>query len=204
MKRRCSVCGEPLSESNPGKRCDPCQMKKFNEEIASFEQKITSGKDWIGVRGYADILGLESEEQLRRLARDGKLAPRIPAISQWRWRPKDIEDWFKQKQRAGDIFRKTAMGIAGNLRRCSNDSVIYCLSDTIGSTVYGEEPVMGTTASGRVEPVTLVKVDKSAALNLLKQLPGKDFPELSGITDWGDLAYDMISEALIVRLEAYF
>jgi len=59
-------------------------------------------------------------------------------------------------------------------------------------------------ASGRIEPIELVKVDKSVALNLLKQLPREDFPELSGITDWEDLAYDKISEDLIVRLEAYF
>ena len=157
----------------------------------------------VDVGGYADILGLDSEEQLKRLARKGVLAPRIPAIKRWRWRRKDIEDWFKQKQQAGDVFRKTAMEIASNLRRCSNDPIIYCFSDTIGDRVYGVEPILGTTASGRIEPIELVKVDKSVALKMLEQLPREDFPELSGITDWENLAYDRISEALIVRLEAY-
>ena len=95
------------------------------------------------------------------------------------------------------------MGIASNLRRCSNDSVIYCLSDTIESRVYGEEPISGTTAAGRVEPIEMVKVDRSVALKILEDLPGKDFPELVGIVDWEDLPYDRINEDLIVRLESY-
>jgi len=96
-------------------------------------------------------------------------------------------------------------GIARNLRICRYDSVTcLSLSDTIEDRVYGVEPILGTTASGRVELIELVPVDKSVALNLLKQLPREDFPELSGITDWGDLTYDRITEDLIVRLEAYF
>ncbi len=97
------------------------------------------------------------------------------------------------------------MGIASNLKRCSNDSVI-CLgpSDKIGSKVYGQEHVLGTTDTGRVEPITLVKVDRSVALNALEQLPKKDFPERTGITNWADLTYNKINEDFIVRLEAYF
>jgi len=74
----------------------------------------------------------------------------------------------------------------------------------MGIKVYGVEPILGTTATGRVEPIELVKVDGSVALNMLKQLPKEDFPELIGITDWGDMTYDRINEDLIVRLEAYF
>jgi hypothetical protein len=88
-----------------------------------------------------------------------------------------IEAWFKQKRREGDVLRRTAMGIASNLRRCSNDSVIYTLSDTIGSKVYGQEYVLGTTDAGRVEPITLVKVDRDIALRMLEQLPKKDCTE---------------------------
>ena len=98
-----------------------------------------------------------------------------------------------------------ARGIASNLRVCRNDPIIcISLSDKIGSKVYGVELVLGTTATGRVEPIKLVKVDRSVTLNMLKQLPREDFPELIGITDWGDLTYDRINKDLIVRLEAYF
>lgn len=197
MKRKCSECGEPLSESNTGSLCSACEGKRI-------EKMTTDNKNLVDVRGYAAILGLDSEEQLRRLARKGVLAPRIPAIKRWQWRRKDIDDWFEQKKQAGDVFRKTAMGIASNLRRCSNDSMIHGCLDTIGDIVYGIEPILGTTVSGHFELIELVKVDRSIALKVLKQLPGEDFPELSGITDWADLAYDRISEDLIVRLEAYF
>ncbi len=193
-----------LNQYNPGKLCRPCQEKQLEQEITSFEQKITSGEDLIDAVGYADILGLKNEDSLKRLARKGKLATRIPVIRKWLWHKEAIDTWIKQEGISNKDFRKTARGIASNLRRCSNDSAIYCFSHTIEDRVYGEETIMGATDMGRIEPIELVKVDRFVALKVLKQLPGEDFPELSGITDWGDLAYDRISEDLIVRLEAYF
>ncbi len=197
MAHVCRQCGEELSRHHTGYLCVACQQKWIDKHL-------TDDKDIIDARGYADMLGLESEEQLKRLARDGKLAPRIPAIKQWLWRRKDIEVWFKQKQRAGDVFRKVAMAIASNLRRCSNDSVIYAPSDTIGSKVYGQEYVVATVEMERTEIIKLVEVDRAVALKILEDLPEKDFPELVGIVDWEDLPYDRINEDLIVRLEAYF
>lgn len=198
MAHVCRQCGRELHRYQTGNLCHACQEKRL-------EKMITDDEDLVDAEGYAPILGLDSAEQLRRIARKGVLAPNIPAIKQWRWRRKDIEDWFKQKQRAGDVFRKTAMGIASNLRTCRYDSVICSsLSDKIGNKVYGQELVLGTTDAGRVEPIDLVKVDRSVALNALEQLPKKEFPELIGITDWADLTYDRINEDFIVRLEAYF
>jgi len=197
MRRLCSQCGTPLNQYHPGNLCYACQEKRL-------EKMIADGEDFIDAEGYADMLGLDSSEQLKRLARKSKLPPRIPVIRKWLWRKVDIEDWFKQKQRAGDVFRKTAMGIASNLRRCYNDPVIRPPSDTIGSKVYGIELVIGMTAMGLARPIELTKIDKPVALDMLKQLPKKDFPELIGITDWADLTYDRINEDLIVRLEAYF
>ena len=98
-----------------------------------------------------------------------------------------------------------ARGIASNLRTCRNDPIIcLSISDKIGSKAYGVGPVLGTTATEQVEPIELVKVDKSVALKVLKQLPKEDFPGLTDITDWGDLTYERINEAFIVRLESYF
>ncbi|GAH51084.1 unnamed protein product [marine sediment metagenome] len=117
-----------------------------------------------------------------------------------------LDNWIEQEgQVVNKNFRMALRGIARNLRICRYDSVIcLSLSDTIEDSVYGVEPILGTTASGRVELIELVPVDKSVALNLLKQLPREDFPELIGITDWADLTYDSINEDFIVRLEAYF
>lgn len=197
MTRVCLQCGKGLNQYHTGELCYACQEKQLDKMIVDREELVDA-------EGYAVMLGLDSAEQLKRLARDGMLAPSIPVIRKWLWRKVDIEDWFKQKQRAGDVFRKTAMEIASNLRRCSNDSIIYALSDTIGRNVYGQEYVLATVDAGRVEPIKLVEVDKSVALQVLEELPEKDFPELTGITDWEDLPYDRINEDLIVRLEAYF
>jgi hypothetical protein len=73
----------------------------------------------------------------------------------------------------------------------------------VGSKIYGAEVVIGMTATG-TGFIELVKIDRTIALNILKQLPREDFPELTGITDWVDLPYDRITEDFIVRLEAYF
>jgi len=197
MRRICAQCGAVLNQYNPGKLCFPCQKKQL-------EQRTTYDEDIIDAEDFAFMLGLTNAESVKRLARKDKLPPRIPAIKKYRWLKNVVEDWIKQQGIGNKDFRMAARGIASNLRRCSNDSVIYCLSDTIEDRVYGVEPILGTTASGRVEPIELVKIDKSVALNLLKQLPKEEFPELIGITDWADLNYDIISEDLIVRLEAYF
>ena len=155
---------------------------------------------------------------MKRSARKGLLAPRVPGVKKWQWRKDDIDAWFKQKQQeetqtrtqtreqAGNrVFRRIALGIASNLKICRKDPIIcISLSDKIGDKVYGLEFILGSTATGQIEPVKLVKVPKSTALNMLQRLPKKDFPELKDITDWADLTYDRISEDLIVRLKAYF
>jgi len=198
MRRVCSQCGAVINQYHPGNLCFPCQGKQL-------EQEINAGEHLIDAEGYAAILGLDSAETLKRKAREGGLAPRVPRNKKWLWRKDDIEAWFKQEQRKGDAFRRLAQGIASNLRTCRYDSVIcLSLSDKIGSKVYGREHILGTTDTGRVEPITLVKVDKSIALKMLEQLPKKDFSELVSITDWADLTYDSINKDLMARLEAYF
>jgi len=199
MKRVCSQCNAVLSQYNPGNLCPLCRKKQF-------EQKIAVGEDLIDVEGYASILGLENPESVKRLARKDKLAKRIPSVRKWLWRKEDIDTWIKQEGQTGNRdFRVTARGIASNLRTCRNDPIICPgLSDKIGSKVYGVELILGTTATGRAEPIELTKIDRSVALKILKKLPRENFHELIGITDWGDMTYDRINEDLIVRLEAYF
>jgi len=129
----------------------------------------------------------------------------LDPLRKWLWRRSVVEEWIKQEGIGNKDLRMAARGIASNLITCRNDPVIYSsLSDKIESKVYGQEYILGTTYAGKVEPITLVKVDRSVALKVLKQLPKEDFPELIGITDWADLTYDSINKDLIARLEAYF
>lgn len=209
MERRCARCNAVLARDNTGKYCSPCQKKRLDE-------RTTYDDELVDAEGFGAILGL-SATQVKRLAPD-KLPPRIPGIRKYLWRRKDIDVWIEQKQKeeiqtrekerkqiGNRVFRSITLGIASNLRKCRNDPVI-CLSlaDKIGDKVYGQEYVLATVDAGRVEPIKLVKVDKSTALKVLKKLPKKTFPELIGITDWADLTYDRVTEDLIVRLEAYF
>ena len=160
----------------------------------------------IDAEEYAYILGLYNAESVKRLARKGKLAAKIPGIKRCLWRKVDVDAWIKQEGQTGNKdFRMAARGIARNMRTCRNDPMMCIgLPDKIGEQVYGQEQLLGTTYMGSVEPVTAVKVDRNIALRVLKQLPKEDFPELIGITDWADLIYDRITEDLIVRLEAHF
>lgn len=198
MRQRCSRCGAGMGRYHKGNLCSPCQRTMFDE-------KYGSGKHILNAEDYAWLLDLGSAEALKRLARKGVLAPRIPGIKEWKWRHDDVDAWFKQEQRTGDVLRIAIQGIASNLRKCRFDSAICPgLWDKIGGIVYGQEQVMSTTDTGRVEPIALVPVDRSIALNALERLPEKDFPDLIGIADWADLTYESITEGLIVRLEAYF
>lgn len=219
MERKCVNCGTVLARDNTGELCSPCQKKKPDQRII-YDDEI------IDAEGYAAILGLESAEQLKRLARQGKLAPRIPGIKEWKWYKKDIDAWIKQKQKEeietqnkakklaeraeSKDFRKTALAIATNLRNCSNDVVLRAMSDTVGKKVYGREYALATDDAGRmndparIDEIELAEVNRSIALKILKDLPKKDFPELEGLTDWKDLPYDRINTNLLVRLETYF
>ena len=200
MTRVCRQCGKELHLYQTGNLCHACQEKRL-------EKMITDDEDLVEAEGYADMLGLDSAEQLKRIARDGLLAPRIPVIRQWRWRRKDIEAWFKQEQRVGDVFRTVARGIASNLRTCCNARMGQTLSDKIGDIVYGlkaGEYFFGLTAARQVESIELLNVNRSIAVKMLERLPKKDFPELIGITDWADLTYGSINEDLIIRLDTYF
>ena len=197
MGRLCLRCGAVLNQYNLGKLCFPCQKKQL-------EQRTTYDDEVIDAEDFAYMLGLTNAESVKRLARKGKLPPRLPETKKYSWRKKVVEDWFKQKQREGDVFRKTAMGIASNLRVCSNDVVLCAMSYTVGNKVYGREYALTTKDAARIDELELVEVDRSIALKILEDLPKKDFPELEGLADWKDTPFDKINENLLVRLRAYF
>ena len=70
---RCLQCGTPLHRNHPGNLCYVCERKQFDKKIARIEELIDT-------EDYAYILGLANPESVKRLARDGKLAKRIPSI----------------------------------------------------------------------------------------------------------------------------
>ena len=89
MKNKCPKCGGVLNQYNPGPLCAPCQ-----EKLAE-ERKIITESLHYDVEDMRLILGLDSKEHVRRLAREGKLPHRIPVIRKWLWLREVVDSWIK-------------------------------------------------------------------------------------------------------------
>lgn len=89
MKDKCPKCGGVLNQYNPGPLCTPCQ-----EKLAEERKTITEGLHY-DVEDMRLILGLDSQEHVRRLARDEKLPRRIPVIRKWLWLREVVDSWIK-------------------------------------------------------------------------------------------------------------
>lgn len=86
---------------NPGALCFVCQDKE--------SEKLTTGDSpTYDVQDMARILRLESE-QVRRLARKGKLPPRVPAGRKWLWSREIIDRWIKSD---GRLPEESALEVA--------------------------------------------------------------------------------------------
>jgi len=51
------------------------------------------------LEAMAHILGLQSVESVKRLARKGKLPDRIPGIKKYLWLKKDVESWIEARHK---------------------------------------------------------------------------------------------------------
>ncbi len=89
MKNKCPKCGGVLNQYNPGPLCTPCQ-----EKLAE-ERKIITESLHYDVEDMRLILGLDSKEHVRRLAREGKLPRRIPVIRRCLWSREVVDSWIK-------------------------------------------------------------------------------------------------------------
>ncbi len=89
MKDKCPKCGGVLNQYNPGPLCAPCQGKLADERTT-----ITEGLHY-DVEDMRLILGLDSQEHVRRLARNGKLPRRIPGVRRWLWFKEVVDSWIR-------------------------------------------------------------------------------------------------------------
>jgi len=208
MVRYCRDCGNVIPRNHLGNICFPCLEK--HEWFVDLDDLVI-----IDAEQYARLLGLDSVDQLKRLARQGVLAVRVPIVKEWKWYLKDVLDWIKQEQSEETKARQRARNrksrrytqlIASNLRRLSNDKFVQPFFDhpVFDDVVFGERPYNGTTADFRIDEIQLPKIPKKAANEILFHLPHKGFPELEGVDDWNKLPLDRITEDFLVRLETYF
>jgi len=87
--RKCAQCGAVLNQYNSGKLCFPCQVKKREELI----EKIGDGPNY-DVNDMCSILGL-SQEQVRRLGREGKIPGKIPEIRRQLFLRELVDPWLR-------------------------------------------------------------------------------------------------------------
>ena len=78
-----------MSGHNPGLICLPCQEKLIDDWARA------SKVHFLDVEDMRVLLGLDSQEQVRRLARQGQLPPRVPAIKRWLWEEELVRDWMR-------------------------------------------------------------------------------------------------------------
>ena len=88
MLRMCCECGVLLTRDNPGVLCFDCQEDRRGN-LAPDNRPYYDAKD------MARILGLESDEEVKRLARQKKLPPRIPAVRKCLWHKEVVERWIR-------------------------------------------------------------------------------------------------------------
>lgn len=88
-KRTCVNCGASLSSYNPGTLCRPCQENQAKEKKADIESLHYDVED------MRVLLGLNSQEQVRRRARRNRLPPAIPGNRRWLWFKEVVDSWIR-------------------------------------------------------------------------------------------------------------
>lgn len=88
-KRTCVNCGASLRSNNPGTLCSPCQEKQAEKRKADIESLHYDVED------MRVLLGLYSQEQVRRRAREKKLPPAVPGNRRWLWFREVVDPWIR-------------------------------------------------------------------------------------------------------------
>lgn len=143
-KRKCPQCGTVLSMRNPGTLCFPCQDKQ-SEKLMSGDSPIYDVQD------MAHILGLRSSEQVRRLAREGKLPPRVPVVRKWLWSREIVDRWIRSD---GWLAEESALELAAQAA-LADVQWARTFDEASGQWKLGNPVVMFPVASdgSRLKPV---------------------------------------------------
>ena len=88
MGEKCEKCGNPLNMYSRGRLCRACQLKKI-------EAMADGTKPYYDVPDLMEIMGLESEEQVKRLGRKRIIPGRIPGIKAHRYVKDEVDQWIR-------------------------------------------------------------------------------------------------------------
>ena len=90
-EKQCIECDKPIPPHYIGRRCPKCLM-------AALESTTSTYAGHYDARDMADLMGLASEEQVRRLSRKGKIPGKVPGISRHLFIQPIINKWVMQNQ----------------------------------------------------------------------------------------------------------
>lgn len=90
----CRRCTRPLNSYNPTHLCEACCIEVRKEMALESDDPL-----YYGVRDIMRLLGHESEEYVRRLAREHALPEGFPAATgtggQWKWPRQQVDLWME-------------------------------------------------------------------------------------------------------------
>ena len=128
-KRQCIECDNPIPLRYIGRRCPKCL-------VAALESTTSTYADHYTVRDMADLLGLTSEEQVRRLSRDRKIPGRVPGW-QHLFVQSIVNAWIKQNQTLPKVPSNPLQEEAK--KRCENKDHEWLFDERFDGTAYSSE-----------------------------------------------------------------
>jgi len=108
----CSDCGNRLPPNHGGQCCPLCQ-EKVNEKHEGLSQNFYGAQDMMAIFDFM------SEEQVRRLSRQGKIPGRVSGIRKHRFVRKIVDKWIEGSQpmpEPGPFTIDTTSGIHHSIR----------------------------------------------------------------------------------------
>ena len=172
------------------------QPTRHDSEAKSIRKSLTKRKKLALFQYY--------ETQMRQGQDRGKILDQLACkigVTSERQVERILAQAAKYEQELKDHFLElssVALAIANNLSKIRNAFVdIHLDSPEIRDLVY--HGIIYEINSDQ-ESIVLQSIDKNKALNLLAHFQ-KEFAELENVSDWSYLAYDEITETLILRLK---
>ncbi len=170
------------------------QPTRWDSKVKRVRKRLTKPQK-LALLQYYETRILQGQDRGKIL---GKLASKIGVTSE-RQVERILAQAAKYNQGLNDHFTElsgVALAIANNLDKIRNAFTNIRLdSPKVGDLVYHG----GIYEISSGQDIALQPIDKNKALNLLAHLK-EEFPELEAVMGWDFIAYDEITESLILRL----
>lgn len=135
IPRKCSRCGANLSRYNLGKLCSLCQEKVKAELEWAREESLH-----YDLEDMCRLLGFQSNESVKRLARKGLIPGRVPGVKKHLFLREEVDLWLRTGATASkaEEARENAFSYQP-VQMNEEEAPAFCLVSHISKTdeVYG-------------------------------------------------------------------